>query len=386
MTLIDEMERDIQLGESQELEFMESFPGNIHELAKEIAAFATSNPGTIYIGISNNGNKIGIIDEKDKFNNKKDELQNRIAGITRNSVKPSIEVRVDFIEDDEKLFLKIIVPKGREPVYYSSNIAYYRNLTTSQQASWEKIKELHRIYFQEKGTIQDQGEDKSVFFNILLQLSDFELLWTDYENRMINPDMEQFRYDIDVGSDILMKMSFESPIQNENIEGELQEISNLMKDLSHHRFFADGGKSFKKFEEKGNIIYNKIKKLKPRVMKRVSISEKDIESINDDLLKLIRELNNYWAQRVDFLKRGEIDLLKEHLRRIAYSFYRVSNIPAIIEGQKYSSSLREIAVDLRELSSVKYFMKGIGVNPIEKIEKQMDIIILKLEDIEKTLG
>ena len=73
------------------------------------------------------------------------------------------------------------------------------------------------------------------------------------------------------------------------------------------------------------------------------------------------------------------------MRRIAYRFYRIGNIPAVMEGQKYSSDLREIAICLRELSSVKYFMKGLGINPIKNIEEKMNNLIKGLDRIEASL-
>ncbi len=42
-------------GEGQTIEFMQSFPEQAHELAREIAAFATSNAGAILIGVDNKG-------------------------------------------------------------------------------------------------------------------------------------------------------------------------------------------------------------------------------------------------------------------------------------------------------------------------------------------
>src|SRR5262245_56594981 len=42
-------------GEGQALEYMRAFPDNAHELAKEVAAFATSNAGAILLGINDDG-------------------------------------------------------------------------------------------------------------------------------------------------------------------------------------------------------------------------------------------------------------------------------------------------------------------------------------------
>ena len=46
-------------GEGQHLEFMERYPENGYELSKEIAAFASSNSGTILIGVADDGSLAG---------------------------------------------------------------------------------------------------------------------------------------------------------------------------------------------------------------------------------------------------------------------------------------------------------------------------------------
>ena len=58
--LIRKLKLDIERGEDQDLEFMEDYPNSEHELKKEIAAFATSNAGSIYIGIDNDRNIRGM--------------------------------------------------------------------------------------------------------------------------------------------------------------------------------------------------------------------------------------------------------------------------------------------------------------------------------------
>ena len=48
--------------ESQELEYKSEFPSNTRDLGKEIAAFASSNTGTILIGVDDAGELIGLMD------------------------------------------------------------------------------------------------------------------------------------------------------------------------------------------------------------------------------------------------------------------------------------------------------------------------------------
>ncbi len=135
--LVNCLQEDIQKWEGQELEFMRDFPTQARDIAKEIAAFATSNSGTIYIGIAEDKSIIGISESSDS-------IQDRMAGICQKTIRPAIVPLLEFIEVDNKSVAKISVPKGPEPVYYVNNIPYMRNLTASEPATPDQVKELHR--------------------------------------------------------------------------------------------------------------------------------------------------------------------------------------------------------------------------------------------------
>ena len=53
----------IRRGESQTVEFKARLPDQVRDLGKEVAAFATSNAGTILIGVDDAGVAIGLGDE-----------------------------------------------------------------------------------------------------------------------------------------------------------------------------------------------------------------------------------------------------------------------------------------------------------------------------------
>lgn len=57
---LNSLRAHLENGESQYIEFKREFPAKVYALAKEIAAFATSNQGIIYLGITNNGEIIGL--------------------------------------------------------------------------------------------------------------------------------------------------------------------------------------------------------------------------------------------------------------------------------------------------------------------------------------
>jgi len=82
------------LGESFPFEFKKEFTA---ELKKEVVAFANTNEGTIYIGIDDFGNIIGIKNV--------DEVLNQVVLSIRNSIKPDITMycnsKIERIENKD---------------------------------------------------------------------------------------------------------------------------------------------------------------------------------------------------------------------------------------------------------------------------------------------
>jgi ATP-dependent DNA helicase RecG len=81
-------------GESQQFEFIREFPQQVSDLAKEIAAFATSNTGTILLGVENNGDLIGLEGLEDPTS--RDTLLRRLEGICCGAIKPAVIPRVSW--------------------------------------------------------------------------------------------------------------------------------------------------------------------------------------------------------------------------------------------------------------------------------------------------
>jgi hypothetical protein len=142
----------IKGGEGQHTEFKERFPDQARDLAKEFAAFGTSNPGVILLGVTDGGERIGLEDMgrmKDR-----DLLQTRIEGISSSGINPSLLVRIRFDGARNNTIAVIEVPKGPEPVYYTSqSVAYVRHGSLSRPASPQEINELHRRHFEVRANL-----------------------------------------------------------------------------------------------------------------------------------------------------------------------------------------------------------------------------------------
>ena len=128
---------------------MENFPANARELAKEIAAFATSNAGTILIGVSDSGELVGL--PSCATADGRDQIIRRLEGITRGTVRPAVTPTARFALENGVIVLVLSVPKGLQPVYYSSNTPYVRHLTEARPAEPHEVIERVTEYLQRSG-------------------------------------------------------------------------------------------------------------------------------------------------------------------------------------------------------------------------------------------
>jgi hypothetical protein len=124
-------------GEGQHIEYMRSFPEQARDLAKEIAAFATSGGGWILVGVDDEGHIVGLADTSELC--QRDDYLNRIQGIAHRTVDPAITPKVAFARQGSSTVLIIRVHKGSQPVYYCGQKPYIRHLTESRPARPEEV-------------------------------------------------------------------------------------------------------------------------------------------------------------------------------------------------------------------------------------------------------
>ena len=85
----------------------------IKDLDKEIIAFLNAYGGTIYIGVDDNGNVVGIPHEL------RDEYDEKVSAILTNNIKPNSRNRVTFSYNEDSV-LEINVKEGNSKPYYLS--------------------------------------------------------------------------------------------------------------------------------------------------------------------------------------------------------------------------------------------------------------------------
>jgi ATP-dependent DNA helicase RecG len=137
----EQLSRDLPIlcakGEGQHIEYMRSFPEQARDLAKEMAAFATSGGGRILVGVDDEGHIVGL--EATQELSQRDDYLKRIQGIAHGTVDPPITPKVAFARQGSSTVLAIRVHKGSQPVYYCAQKPYIRHLTESRPARPEEV-------------------------------------------------------------------------------------------------------------------------------------------------------------------------------------------------------------------------------------------------------
>ena len=114
----------------------------VNDIKKEVVAFANSDGGTIYIGVADNGNVVGLENV--------DSVMIQAANSLKDGIKPDVMpfVRITDVVIENKRIVKIDVVPGTNKPYYLSEKGlkpsgvYVRKGSSSQPVSDEAIREL----------------------------------------------------------------------------------------------------------------------------------------------------------------------------------------------------------------------------------------------------
>lgn len=245
----DETSRQLPIlcaqGEGQTLEYIREFPKQVRELAKEIAAFATSNSGTILIGVDDEGSCVGISAETAL---QRDELLRRLEGICVHAIKPSITPIAKFARDAERIVLVLSIPKGSQPVYYANDVPYVRHLTSSRPAQPHEVIELIQ------GTIQplyrvtateaiEETPDKRTRFlaDLMRELVSVVIFGEELDHRLVNPWLERMRAQFGQAASILREAAANQIAVDQKLEVPLLDAAEALDRFAKLRLHLGSG-------------------------------------------------------------------------------------------------------------------------------------------------
>lgn len=132
----------MKLYESETVELKEIYTP---DLKKEIVAFTNTNGGTIYIGVQDSGEIVGL--------DNADSVMQQISNSLRDSIRPDVSMftNIELLQEENKFFVKLTVSQGTKKPYYLSDKGlkptgvYVRSGTTSAPASEDAIRMMIKM-------------------------------------------------------------------------------------------------------------------------------------------------------------------------------------------------------------------------------------------------
>lgn len=354
------LSRDLSIlrarGESQELEYKSEFPSNTRDLGKEIAAFATSNTGTILVGVDDTGELIGLPECSSPEG--RDQTIRRLEGISKGTVKPSVTPTAKFAVENEKVVLVISVPKGAQPVYYSSNTPYVRHLTQACPAEPHEVLERVSAYLQTTPSpaANEAGDEKSKFYSGLAKvLSDVLVITDEASDRQINPWLDMWRSDLGYAASELREMAVSPIAELDGVEGELKEFANALDEVANMRLYMGSGGSL----EKGiNHVAELAKGLMEKYFADVPLAEDALDQVRELIRISALKLRDLYERSGEMVDSGRVEELQNEASELARPLTRVCwyNIDSI--GANVKPELKEVARTLHLTETMRLYMDG----------------------------
>lgn len=359
-------------GESQELEYKREFPSNTRDLGKEIAAFATSNTGTILLGVDDTGELVGL--PECCTSEGRDQMIRRLEGVSKGTVKPSITPTARFAVEDEKVVLVILVPKGAQPVYYSSNTPYVRHLTQACPAEPHEVIERVATHLQTTPSPagNEADDEKSQFYSGLARvLSDILVVTDEADERQFNPWLDMWRSDLGYAASELRDMAVLEIAEAEGVEGDLRDLAKALDDVANMRLYLGSGGDLKRGV---TDVAELAKGMMDKHFEDAPLTDGTLDQVRELIRTSALKLNDLYERSGEMVDSGRIEELQSQASELARPLTRICwyNIDPIGSGVR--SELKDVARTLHLTETMQLYMDG-GASMravVERIKESAD--------------
>ena len=358
---IDEaLSRELSLkrdrGEGQHLEFMGSYPENGHELSKEIAAFASSNRGTILIGVADDGSLEGLADMDTPEG--RDLLCRRIEGVCHGNVRPAITPVIKFAREENAIVLAIEVPRGDQPIYYSKHTPYVRHLSQSRPAEPHEVIERVSEWLK-SNPLGSTEEDSGDRFTSELAAVLIEVLIDggEVEDRNVNPWLDLVRTQLSAAAAELRHLAADDQAVERGLNERLRLLAEKLDSAVTHRL-SMGPDSWNALVGYVADAVDQAAQLKADVIDIVPLSSQARNDIVDLVRRSARELANLDNRGEAMAEDGRVEELQEEASRIGRVLLKVAHYSFKASGSLPVTGIQKIGRELHLLEIERLYMDG----------------------------
>jgi len=358
-------------GESQELEYISEFPKNVRELAKEIAAFATSNPGVILLGVADNGDLVGLPEAL--ASEGRDSIVKRLAGLCRGAVKPSITPAAKFATEDGRVVLALLVPKGRQPVYYCHEVPYVRHLTESRPAEPNEVIDLVRAWLP-TAPAEGEGELSEFLSRLASILVDVIIYGEESDERVFNPWLDLWRAQFGRDAAELRELASSDEAQRQSVSRNLSELASALDDVANFRLYLGASEELTKLT---NRAVEQARGLKADLIDSHTFSDKSVHDVGKIIIVTIRKLADLVERMQSMADDGRIEEVQAEASRLGLALLQAGHYAINQLGEGLAESLGSIGRLLHLVEAMQVYMDG---------GRSMNLILQRIQEQHDRLG
>jgi ATP-dependent DNA helicase RecG len=375
-------------GEGQEMEFKQEFPQQVSDLAKEIAAFATSNTGTILIGVKDTGDLIGLDGMEDA--QARDALLRRLEGICSGSIKPAVTPQATWTMESGHIVLVVTVPKGSEPVYYAQGKPYLRHITTSRPAEPHEVVDLVKRFLGDRlKSGDDEQNEESAFYSELGAILHRALLWaeTPVRERQVNPWLEEWRADYGYAASELRELAARDVAVRMGLGARIRQVADALNEVTAFRMTLGCGEKLEAVASRARELAFALKR---HTIDKIPLSMEAVALARSRVREISRRLSDLSDRAQQVINAGRIEELKSEVGSMGQQLVQLSFYDLSALGENISERLREVAMRMRLIEAGRIYMDGGAsmrrtVEEVTQCASQLDELAGKIDSSTKTV-
>ncbi|HLD10091.1 MAG TPA: hypothetical protein VJB68_08610, partial [Methylophilaceae bacterium] len=288
-----------------------------------------------------------------------------------------------FAIEGEAVVLVLTVPKGAQPMYYSSNTPYIRHLTEARPAEPHEVVERVTEYLGQSNAsrIDSTSDKKSELYSQLARILAEVLNFVDEaQERQVNPWLDLWRSEFGYSASELRDMAASQAAIEEGIDTELKELAERLDHFANLRLYIGAGGDLKRATDQVGELASD---LMSRHIASAPLAEGTLKQVRDLIHSTARKLSDLSSRSEEMVNSGRIEELQSEASSLGHVIARISyyNINPLGEGLK--TKLRNIGHLLHLIETMHLYMDGgmslrAVVDRVQSCSEEMDAIADKL--------
>lgn len=341
------LQRLCSAGESETLEFKRELPAQKRDLAKEIAAFASTAGGVILIGVNDDGSVAGV-DGGDTASGR-DELRSRIVGICQ-MVEPPVRPKLLWASSNGRAVLCVQVDKGQEPIYYVDGRAYIRHSTVSRPAKPAEVQAALSKPAAHAPEINPVISELALLLATVLRWCDI-----DAEMRCLKPWVDEWTYVAEHSAGRLREIAASDWVVDNDHGQSLEVLADKLDEVAGFLHALGTGASF---DEVCTNVRAEADAVMHRLLWPMGVDEGSQAQVRSKIISYSRQVGSMWSRAQKDVFDGRVEKAQEDSSRIGSEMATWTYFPLTFLTEEARLELRRVSLSLVELASERMYMDG----------------------------